>query len=143
MLRQAEKRQHRGACALSVIENVNVVQRSAKGERAVGPAVCEAESARGRHRESRQAEERQHWSALPVPAEAAGQACLGRQTRRRRQAEETELASRRLSSALRFLPHAAALFSLQLPLAAVTEGFDALRGSRSRRSSACSCRLQQ
>ena len=62
MLRQAEKRQHRGACALSVIENVSVVQRSAKGERAVGPAVCEAESARGRHRESRQAEERQHTS---------------------------------------------------------------------------------
>ena len=52
MLRQAEKRQHRGACALrcskavwwesglSVIGNVNVVQRSAKGERAVGPAVA-------------------------------------------------------------------------------------------------------
>ena len=44
---------------------------------------------------------------------------------------------RRRSSALRFLPHVAALFSLQLPLAAVTEGFDALRGSHSRRSSAC------
>ena len=52
MLRQAEKRQHRGACALrcskavlcesglAVIGNVNVVQRSAKGERAVGPAVA-------------------------------------------------------------------------------------------------------
>ena len=38
---------------------------------------------------------------------------------------------------IRFLPHVAALFSLQLPLAAVTEGFDALRGSHSRRSSAC------
>ena len=41
------------------------------------------------------------------------------------------------SSALRFLAHVAALFSLQLPLAALTEGFDALRGSHSRRSSAC------
>ena len=30
-----------------------------------------------------------------------------------------------------------ALFSLQLPLAAVTEGFDALRGSHPRRSSVC------
>ena len=54
MLRQAEKRQHRGACALrgsksvwwesglSVIGNVNVVQRSGKGERGVGPAVASA-----------------------------------------------------------------------------------------------------
>ena len=41
------------------------------------------------------------------------------------------------SSALRVLPHVAALFSLQLPLAAVTEGFHPLRGSHSRRSSAC------
>ena len=41
------------------------------------------------------------------------------------------------SSALRFLAHVAALFCLQLPLAAVTEGFDALAGSHSRRSSAC------
>ena len=35
------------------------------------------------------------------------------------------------------LHHVAAFFSLQLPLAAVTEGSDALRGSHSRRSSAC------
>ena len=35
------------------------------------------------------------------------------------------------------LLHAAALFSLQLPRAAVTEGFDALRGSHPRRSSVC------
>ena len=41
------------------------------------------------------------------------------------------------SSGLRFLRHVVALFSLQLPLAAVAEGFDALRGSHSRRSSAC------
>ena len=56
MLRQAEKRQHRGTCALrgskavwlgsglSVIGNENVVQRSAHGERAVGPAVASDES---------------------------------------------------------------------------------------------------
>jgi hypothetical protein len=37
------------------------------------------------------------------------------------------------------LPHAAALFSLQLPLAAATESFDALPGSHSWRSSACGC----
>ena len=52
MLRQAEKRQHREACALrfskavwcvsgvSVMAIVNAVQRTAKGERAVGPAVA-------------------------------------------------------------------------------------------------------
>ena len=34
-------------------------------------------------------------------------------------------------------PNAAALFSLQLPHAAVTEGFEPLRASHSRRSSAC------
>ena len=50
--RQAEKRQHRGACALlgskavwwgsglSEIGNVNVDQRSAKGKRVVGPVVA-------------------------------------------------------------------------------------------------------
>ena len=43
---------------------------------------------------------------------------------------------RRRSSASRFLLHVATLFSLQLPLATVTEGFDAVRGSHSRRSSA-------
>ena len=41
----------------------------------------------------------------------------------------TSLVSRRRCSALRFLPYAAALFSLQLLLAAVTEGCDALCGS--------------
>ena len=46
---------------------------------------------------------------------------------------------RRRSSALRFLPHVAALFSLQLPLAAVAEGFDALRGSHSRRPKVSGC----
>ena len=52
MLRQAEKRQHRGACALrgsnavwwesdvSVIGNVNLLQCSGKGERAEAPAVA-------------------------------------------------------------------------------------------------------
>ena len=52
MLRQAEKRQHREGCALrfckavwcvsgvSVMAIANAVQRSAKGERAVGPAVA-------------------------------------------------------------------------------------------------------
>ena len=39
-------------------------------------------------------------------------------------------------SVLSFLPHVAALVSLRLPFATVTEGFDALRGSSSRRSSA-------
>ena len=52
LLRQAEKRRHRWACALrgckavssgsglSVSGNVSVLQRPAKGERAVGPAVA-------------------------------------------------------------------------------------------------------
>ena len=40
-------------------------------------------------------------------------------------------------SVSRFLPLAAALFSLQLLLPAVTGGLEALRGSHSRRSSAC------
>ena len=44
---------------------------------------------------------------------------------------------RRRSSASRFLLNVAALFRLQLPLATVTEGFDAVRSSHSRRSSAC------
>ena len=41
----------------------------------------------------------------------------------------TSLVSRRRCSALRFLPHVAALVSLQLMLAAVTEGSGALCGS--------------
>ena len=40
--------------------------------------------------------------------------------------------TRRRCSALRFLPHAAALFSLQVLLAAVTEAFHPLRASHSR-----------
>ena len=38
----------------------------------------------------------------------------------------TSLVSRRRCTALRFLPHVAALFSLQRPLPAVTKGLDTL-----------------
>ena len=40
------------------------------------------------HRKLRQTEDRQHWSALRVPVEAAGQAGSRREGERRRQAEE-------------------------------------------------------
>ena len=49
----------------------------------------------------------------------------------------TSLVGCRRCTVVRILPHVAALFSLQLVLAAVTDGFDPLRGSHSRRSSAC------
>ena len=57
-----------------------------------------------------------------------GLAADGRNLRmcKRHRCLATSLVSRRRCTALRFLPHVAALFSLQRPLPAVTKGLDAL-----------------